>query len=298
MKKETSIVDKQVGAAAIHRDWRFERSMRLLGSAAMQKLADSHVAVFGLGGVGGYAVEGLARVGVGCLTVVDFDRVCITNINRQLQALSDTVGQSKADLIGARIKAINPNAKVRICSEFYNKDTSASLLAPRPDVVIDCIDNVTAKMHLVATCVAKDIPVVSTLGAGARLDPTCIRVLPLTESHTDPLGQALRKHIRRKHDVTEKQLARVVAVFSDEEVRRPITDHGGVVCGVDCVCPNADNKLHTCKRRHIIYGTAVFVTSAFGMAAASAAVRMLLGMSPFSPVPEFSVLSGRVKKKQ
>jgi tRNA threonylcarbamoyladenosine dehydratase len=206
------------------------------------------------------------------------------------------VGQSKADLIGTRIKAINPRAEVRVCNEFYNKETSASLLTPRPDVVIDCIDNVTAKMHLVATCVAENIPVVSTLGAGARLDPTCIRVLPLTESHTDPLGRALRKHIRRKHNVTEKQLAKVIAVFSDEEVRRPITDHGGVVCGLDCVCPNADNKHHTCKRRHIIYGTAVFVTSAFGMAAASAAVRTLLGMNPLSPVPEFSVLSGKVKK--
>ena len=248
----------------------------------MEKLAQSHVAVFGLGGVGSYAAEALARTGVGRLTLVEFDRVCVTNINRQLHALTGTVGRLKADLMAERIRAVNPGIDLRVCNEFYNRDTSASLLEPRPDIVIDCIDNVTAKMHLVATCVDLDLPIVATLGAAAKLDPTCIRVVPLTATHTDPLGRALRKHIRRKHDVTEEQLSRVVAVFSDEPVRQPFTDHGGVVCGVDCVCPSSDNEHHTCKKRHVIYGTAVFVVSAFGMAAASAAVRMLLGMVPLS----------------
>jgi len=267
-----------------HRDWRFERGMRLFGSAGMKKLAASHVAVFGLGGVGSYAVEGLARSGVGRLTLVDFDLVCITNINRQLHALTRTVGQSKAELMGSRVRDINPKAEVRVAAEFYDKNTSDRLLEPRPDVVIDCIDNVTAKMHLVATCVGKGIPIVTALGSGAKFDPTRIRIVPLTETHTDPLGRALRKHIRRKHPVTDEQLARVVAVFSDEPVVLPITDHGGVVCGVDCVCPNHDNAYHTCKQRHVIYGTAAFVTSVFGMAAASAAVRMILGREPFSRV--------------
>ncbi len=279
MKKSSEHSESKTG-----KDWRFERTTRLFGSAKMRKLSASHVAIFGLGGVGGYTAEGLARTGIGRLTVVDFDRICVTNINRQLQALSGTVGQSKAELIAERIRAINPAAEIHTHVKFYNKDTSAELLEPAPDVVVDCIDNVTAKMHLVATCVEKNIPLVVTLGAGARVDPTCIRVVKLTETHTDPLGRALRKHIRRKHDVTEEQLEKVVAVFSDEVVRMPITDHGGVVCGVNCVCPSADNEFHTCKRRHVIYGTAVFVTSVFGMAAASAVVRMLLGMDPFSPV--------------
>ncbi len=265
------------------RDWRFERTTRLLGSAHMRKLAESRVTVFGLGGVGGYAAEGLARTGVGHLTIVDFDMVCVTNINRQLQALSGTVGRSKAELIAERVRAINPSAEVHAAVKFYNKDTSAELLEPRPDAVIDCIDNVTAKMHLVATCVRERIPIVVTLGAGARLDPTCVRVVRLTETHSDPLGRALRKFIRRKHNVTEEQMAEVAAVFSDEAIRMPITDHGMLVCGVDCVCPSADNQFHTCKKRHIIYGSAVFVTSTFGMAAASAAVRMVLGINPFSP---------------
>jgi len=280
--RETNHPENTPVAGRHGRDWRFERSTRLFGTAAMKKLAGAHAAIFGMGGVGGYAAEALARTGIGHLTIVDFDKVCITNINRQLQALTNTVGESKAELIAARIRAINPRAEVRMCNEFYNKDSSARLLDPKPDIVLDCIDNVTAKMHLVATCAEQGIPIVTALGASAKLDPTRIRIVPLTDTHTDPLGRALRKYVRRKHDTTEEELAKVVAVFSDEPVRLPFTDHGGVVCGIDCVCPSSDNEHHTCKKRHVIYGTAAFVTAAFGMAAASAAVRMLLGMDPYS----------------
>ena len=268
--------------AARRRDWRFERCVRLFGPAGLEKLAGAHVAVFGLGGVGSYAAEALARSGVGRLTLVDFDRVCVTNINRQLHATSATVGASKAELMGERVRAISPGIALRVAAEFYDRNTSASLLEPRPDVVLDCIDNVTAKMHLVATCVGRGIPIVTSLGSGAKFDPTRIRVVPLTATHTDPLGRALRQFVRRKHDVTEEQLARAMAVFSDEPVVLPHTEHGGIVCGVDCVCPASDNPHHTCRERHVIHGTAVFVTAAFGMAAASAAVRVLLGMGPFS----------------
>jgi tRNA threonylcarbamoyladenosine dehydratase len=267
---------------AATRDWRFERASRLFGSAAMQKLAESHIAVFGLGGVGSYAVEGLARSGVGRLTLVDFDRVCITNINRQLQALSGTVGRSKAPLMADRVHDINPHAEVRVLEAFYDKTTSAEMLNPRPDLVIDCIDNITAKMHLLASCISLSLPVITTLGAGAKLDPTRIRVIRLSESHTDPLGRALRKHIRRKHDVGDKELEQVMAVFSDENVIKPHFEDGGIRCGVNCVCPAGGNQHHTCSHRHVIYGSAVFVTSAFGMAAASSAVRFLLGMNPYS----------------
>ena len=268
--------------AARRRDWRFERCTRLFGPAGMETLAGAHVAVFGLGGVGSYAVEALARSGVGRLTLVDFDRVCVTNINRQLHATTATVGAPKAELMAERVRAIHPGIALRVCCEFYDRNSSASLLEPRPDVVLDCIDNVTAKMHLVATCVGQGIPIVTSLGSGAKFDPTRIRVVPLTATHTDPLGRALRKFIRRKHDITEEQLSRAMAVFSDEPVVLPHTAHGGIVCGVDCVCPASDNPHHTCRERHVIHGNAAFVTAAFGMAAASAAVRVLLGMDPFS----------------
>ncbi|MDD4869995.1 MAG: tRNA threonylcarbamoyladenosine dehydratase [Kiritimatiellae bacterium] len=264
------------------RDWKFERCIRLFGSPAMHKLEHSHVAIFGLGGIGSYAVEGLARSGVGCLTLVDFDNVCVTNINRQLHAFPDNIGKPKANLMAERVRIINPKVEVRACNEFYDKNTSAKLMDPRPDAVIDCIDNVTAKMHLVATCVESNIPIITTLGAGAKMDPTRIRIVPLAETHTDPLGRALRKHIRRKYDITDAQLASVVAVFSDEPVMPPVTDHGDIICGVDCFCPDNGKNHYMTRRRHMIYGTAVFVTSVFGMAAASAAVRLLLGKDPLS----------------
>lgn len=273
--------------------------MRLFGAAAMEKLAGRHVAVFGLGGVGSFAAEALARTGIGRLTLVDSDRVCVTNINRQIHAGTGTVGRLKAELMGDRVRDINPAAAVRVCCDFYDPHASDRLLEPAPDMVVDCIDNVTAKMHLVATCLARRIAVVTALGAGARIDPTRIRVVPLTDTHTDPLGRALRKHIRRKHDVTEAQLAAVVAVFSDEPVTPPFTDHGAVPCGMECVC-RARGEAHPLTRpRHVVHGTAVFVTAAFGLAAASAAVRMLLGMDPLTPEPvERDSMRGRRAAKR
>lgn len=263
--------------------WRLERTTRLLGAEAMQKLAAGHVAVFGLGGVGSPAVETLARSGVGRLTLVDFDRVCVTNINRQFHALAGTVGEFKADLMEARVRAIRPETEVRAFREFYDRATSDRLLDPPPDVVLDCIDNVTAKMHLVASCIARGIPVVTALGAAAKLDPTRVRIVPLTATHTDPLGRALRKFIRRKHDVTDEHLAGVVAIFSDEPVLQPIESEDGLACGVDCVCPGGRVSRHACTRRHVIHGSVAYVTAAFGCAASAAAVQILLGRSPFSP---------------
>lgn len=249
----------------------------------MKTLAASRVAVFGLGGVGSFAAEALARSGVGHLTLVDFDRVCVTNMNRQLHALSGTLGASKAALMAARVREINPGIEVLAVERFYDKTTSARLLEPRPDVVLDAIDNVTAKMHLVATCVQAGLPIITALGSAAKLDPTRIRIVPLTETHTDPLGRALRKFTRRKHDTTDEHLERVWAVFSDEPPAPAAAVTDSAVCGVNCVCPGGDNPHHTCARRRIILGSAVFVTAAFGLAAASAAVRLLLGLHPASP---------------
>lgn len=276
MKKEDSSNKKE---RSIHP--RFERCVRLFGADAMKKLEHSSVSVFGLGGVGSYAAESLARTGIGNLKLVDFDKVCITNINRQLHAFHDTIGMQKAELMGERILKINPDIRLTVVNAFYDKETSESMLTPQPDLIIDCIDNITAKMHLVAECLERNIPLVTSLGASARLDPTRIRILPLSSTHSDPLGRALRKLIRRHHGITNTQLAQAVAVFSDEPVRKPLTHEDEVICGVHCMCPNGSNPHHTCSDRNIIYGTASFVTAAFGMAAASAAIRMLLNIDPF-----------------
>lgn len=259
---------------------RFERCLRLFGAEAMNKLAHSSVSVFGLGGVGSYAAESLARTGVGTLKLVDFDKVCITNINRQLHAFQDTIGKPKVELMGERMLKINPDIILDMVNAFYDKETSEAMLTPQPDLVIDCIDNITAKMHLVAECLERNIPLVTSLGASARLDPTRIRIAPLSDTHSDPLGRVLRKLIRRKHGVTNTQLANAVAVFSDEPIIQPAINEDELKCGVHCMCPNGNNPHHTCSERNIIHGTVSFVTAAFGMAAASAAVRMLLGIDP------------------
>ena len=136
----------------------------------MERLDGAQVTVFGLGGVGSYAVEGLARSGVGHLTLVDFDDVCVTNINRQLHALASTVGKAKSDLMAERVKAINPAADVKAIKAFYDSESSESLLAPAPDYIVDCIDNVTAKMHLIVSCIQRGIPLVTCLGASAKVD--------------------------------------------------------------------------------------------------------------------------------
>jgi len=192
---------------------RWDRFVRLVGEQAARKLLSSHVTIFGLGGVGGYAVEALARSAVGRLTLVDFDDVCATNVNRQLQAFPTTVGQSKAELLAQRVRAISPDAVVDSVQAFYDPETSAALLSPRPDFVIDAIDNVTAKLHLLTTCLNSNIPVVSVAGAGAKIDPTMIRVADLSETRVDPLARVVRKELSRRGFETTKHVGLPV-VFS------------------------------------------------------------------------------------
>ncbi len=257
---------------------RFDRLGRLIGPAPLARLRAAHIAVFGLGGVGSYATEGLARCGVGRLTLVDFDGVCITNFNRQLPALEGTLGEPKCELMAARVRAINPAVLVQAPHVFYNKDTADSLLESKPDILIDCIDNITSKTHLLNECLQRGIRVITALGAAAKLDPTRVRVVPLTETYADPLARAIRKFTKRHHGVTEEDLSRIPAVFSDEPPIMPTPDYHSPLCGVDCVCPGGDNPHHSCRKRHIIHGSAVFVTAAFGMTAASVAVRMAAGL--------------------
>jgi tRNA threonylcarbamoyladenosine dehydratase len=267
---------------------RFDRLARLLGAGPMQKLADGRVSVFGLGGVGSYAAEGLARSGVGHLLLVDFDEVCITNFNRQLHAVEGSVGQSKAALMEARVRAINPRCEVEAPRVFYEKGTSAQLLNPPPDFVVDCIDNVTAKLHLLASCVEGGIPVVTCLGASAKLDPTRVCTASLVDTHTDPLGQAIRKNLRRKYAMSDEDMAKITAVYSDEPLIWPDPDYRSALCGVECICPSGRNPHHTCQKRRVLHGSAVFVTSMFGMVAAAVAVRHLTDLPPIPSRPRLA----------
>lgn len=257
----------------LHRRW--DRTARLIGDKAMRSLQSAHVVVFGMGGVGSFAVEGLARSGVGRLTLVDFDDVCVTNFNRQLHAVRSTIGKPKAPLMADRVMAINPDAWVEPIQAFYEASTSEQLLDPKPDFVVDCIDNVTAKMHLLATCVKRGIPVVSSMGAAAKLDPTRIKVADLSETRIDPLAKAIRKNMHKLYDIDCTRHTGITAVYSDELVNMPYELEYDATTGFLCVCPHRADSPHSCEKRSIIHGTAVFVTSVFGMTCASVVVRQL-----------------------
>ena len=260
---------------------RFDRAARLLGEPAMRTLAASRVLIVGLGGVGSFAAEALARTAVGHLELVDFDLVCVTNTNRQLHTMRGNIGRPKVEVMAERLRLIHPTGTVTTKAEFYSVDNSAALLADRPDYVIDAIDNLTAKAHLVATCRRAGIPVVSVMGAAARLDPTRVKVDDLARTRHDPFAHHFREILRTKHGwrLRPSMPTGVACVYSDEAPITPTDlayDHDH---GFQCVCPQSDNGLHTCEKRARIDGSAAWVTGTFGLVAASVVVRELRGES-------------------
>lgn len=257
----------------LHR--RFDRIARLVGDDGMERLLGAHVMVVGLGGVGSFAVEALARSGVGTLSLVDFDRVCVTNTNRQLQAMATSVAKPKAAVLAERVRAINPQATAHALPLFYGARSCDEILGARPDWVVDAIDNVTAKCHLLATCKARRIPIVSSTGAAGRVDPTQLRVVDLAETAIDPLADAVRRALRQKYDFPARGPFGIPAVYSTEPPAVPRELHYDGGDGFRCVCPGGANEHHSCEERRVIYGTAGFVTGAFGLACASVVVRAL-----------------------
>ncbi len=267
---------------------RFDRLVRLTSEAGFDALEAAHVIVFGVGGVGGFAVEGLARSGIGKLTLVDYDVVCATNVNRQIQALQGTVGQSKAELLAERCRKINPQATVVAVQAFYQPKDAEALLPEdaKPDFVVDAIDHIAAKAHLIDRCKRLGIPIITSMGAAGKLDPTQVRLADLFATHGDPLARAIRKHLRQKLKWPageDSGPAGVLAIFSLESRRLPIPPSWDAQ-GFECLCPSSpdgswgkDNDYHACTDRSLIEGSAVFVTSVFGMVAASAVVRAIVG---------------------
>jgi tRNA A37 threonylcarbamoyladenosine dehydratase len=261
---------------------RFDRTARLLGDEGVDRLARATVTVLGLGGVGSFAAEALVRSGVGRVILVDYDRICVTNVNRQLHAAKGTLGKSKVAVMAERLRLINPDAVIDPRAEFYRAETSARLLVPEPDVVIDAIDNVAAKMHLIATCVRERLRIVSAMGAAARLDPTAVRVADLSQTRIDPFARDLRKNLRRKHDLDCTRPVGVWAVYSEEPPIAPRAlayDDGAF----QCVCPGGHNGVNDCEHKNRVEGSVAFVPSVFGMTAAAVAIKLLLGLP--LPVP-------------
>ncbi len=254
---------------------RFDRMGRLVGDGAMQQLMQSHVLIVGLGGVGSYAAEMIVRSGVGRVTLVDFDEICITNVNRQLHAMQGLIGKKKAYVLAERFRKINPKADIREMSLFYNPENSEQILATQPDYVIDAIDSVGSKAHLLATCHQRGIKVVCSSGAGGRMDPTRIEVKDLSETQVDPLARMMRKILRTKYGFPNEGPFYIPTAYSTEPISQPMElayDNGE---GFRCVCPQGDNEFFTCDNRNVIHGTSGFVTGTFGFVCASVIVRTI-----------------------
>lgn len=259
----------------LHR--RFDRMGRLVGDDNMKRLMDSHVMVLGLGGVGSYAAEMIVRSGVGKVTIVDFDQVCVTNVNRQLHAMKGTIGRYKAEVLAERFQLINPKATIVAHNKFYNADTSEELLSEKPDYLIDAIDSVTWKAHLLDACIRRELKVVSSAGAGGRMDPTMLHIADLGDTKLDPLARQMRKILRQKYGHTGRRLG-IPTIYSTEPITAPhelAYDNGQ---GFRCVCPQGDNQFFTCDNRNLILGTAGFLTATFGMTCSSVVVRAITGL--------------------
>lgn len=187
------------------------RTSLIVGDDGIEKLKDSNVIIFGVGGVGSFAAEAIARAGVGNLTIVDFDDIDITNINRQLPALHSTVGKYKVEVMKERILDINPNINIKAVRDVYNKDTSEQILCEDYDYVVDAIDMVTSKIHLIETCKAKGLEIISSMGMGNKLDPTKIVVTDIHKTSMCPLAKVMRKELK------DRRIKKLKVVYSTEQ---------------------------------------------------------------------------------
>jgi len=246
---------------------RFGGLGRLYGMAALPRLQAAHVCVVGVGGVGSWVVEGLARSGIGALTLVDLDDVCLTNVNRQLPALDGSIGRPKVDVLAERVRLINPGCTVTAVTEFFTAQTAERLLAARYDWVVDCIDLMSNKALVIAECTKRGLRVATVGSAGGRRDPTRIKVSDLGDSHGDELLRQVRKKLRRDYGFAKGEGNRYgIPCVSTQE--QPVFPWADGTCAAE---PEAGSNLRLdCATG---FGTAVFITGAFGFAAAGEVVR-------------------------
>ncbi len=242
----------------------FSRTELLFGKEAMERISGSRVAVFGIGGVGGYAVEALARSGIGTLDLIDDDRICLTNLNRQIYALRSTVGKYKVDAAKERIRDICPDTKVNTYKWFYMPETADKFDFSEYDYVIDAIDTVTGKLEIIKRAKAADVPVISAMGAGNKLDPSAFRVADIYETKVCPLARVMRYELRKLG------IKDVKVVYSEEKPIKPIEDME-ISCRNHCICPPGTAR--KCTVRRDFPGSNAFVPSAAGLLIASEVIR-------------------------
>ena len=245
----------------------FSRTQLLMGKAAIDTLAHSRVAVFGIGGVGGYVVEVLARSGVGELHLIDDDRVCLTNVNRQILALIGTVGRYKVDVAEERVREINRKCKVVTYKMFYLPETASQIDLSQMDYVVDCIDTVTAKLDIIRRCHELGVPIISCMGAANKMDPSAFRITDINKTKMDPLAKVIRRKLRTMG------IRRLKVIYSEETPLQPLEDDS-ISCRFHCICPNKD--MRKCTDRRNIPASNAFVPAAEGIMAAGEVVRDLV----------------------
>ena len=246
---------------------RFSRTELLFGKEAMDKLAGSKVAVFGIGGVGGYVCEALVRSGVGAFDLIDDDKVCLTNLNRQIIATRSTVGKYKTDVMRDRMLDINPNVEVEVHKCFFLPENADDFPWDSYDYVVDAVDTVTAKIALVMKCKEKNIPIISSMGAGNKLDGSQFKVADIYKTKVCPLAKVMRRELKKRG------VKKLKVVYSEEIPTRPIEDMA-ISCRNNCICPPGAE--HKCTERRDIPGSVAFVPSVAGLIIAGEVAKDLI----------------------
>ncbi|MBR1383102.1 MAG: tRNA threonylcarbamoyladenosine dehydratase [Ruminococcus sp.] len=246
----------------------FSRTQLLIGKAGIDKLASSRVAVFGIGGVGGYVCEALVRSGVGEFDLIDDDKVCLTNLNRQIFATRKTVGKYKAQVMAERMAEIDPRVKINIHKCFYLPENADDLPFSEYDYEIDAVDTVTAKIEIILRAKAEGVPVISAMGAGNKLDAGRLKIADIYQTSVCPLARVMR------HELRKNGVKSLKVVYSDEPPTRPVEDMS-ISCRTHCICP-PDTK-HKCTERRDIPGSTAFVPAVAGLLIAGEVVRDICG---------------------
>ena len=246
----------------------YSRTQLIFGAEAMEKLRNSRVAVFGIGGVGGYTVEALARSGVGELDLIDDDKVCLTNINRQIIATRKTVGQYKVDVAAERVHDIDPNIVVNTYKTFYTPETAEQFDFTKYDYVVDAIDTVTGKIALVMNAKKAKTPIICSMGAGNKVDPTAFEVTDIFKTSVDPLARVMRIELKKRG------IRKLKVVYSKEVPLTPVDDMA-ISCKTHCICP--PGTVRKCTQRRQVPGSNAFVPSVVGLIIAGEVIKDLTG---------------------
>ena len=234
----------------------FSRTQLLYGEEAIKKLSDSRDAVFGIGGVGGYVCEALVRSGVGHFDLIDDDKVCLTNLNRQILATRKTVGKYKAEVMAERMKEINPDVDIRIHKCFFLPENANDFQFDEYDYVVDAVDTVTAKLELIMRSKSLEVPIISAMGAGNKIDAGRLKIADIYDTQVCPLARIMR------HELRKRGVKKLKVVYSDEQPIRPIEDMS-ISCRTHCICP--PGAQHKCTERRDIPGSTAFVPAVAGL---------------------------------